>query len=64
MGFEYVGMWAFHNTTTQMEGGKRDSNPTHPVSKWVAWDSWWYWFKHKHPKLNIHLIEKLNINRS
>ncbi len=56
MGFEYARMWAFHNTTTQMEGGKSDSNPTHPISKWVVWDSWWYWFKCKHPKLNIRLI--------
>jgi hypothetical protein len=37
MGFEYVGMWAFHNTiTTQMEGGKNDSNSTHPISKLVG----------------------------
>jgi hypothetical protein len=38
MGFEYVGMWAFHNTIAiQMEGGKSDSNLTHPILKWVAW---------------------------
>jgi len=38
MGFEYARMWAFHNiVTTQMEGGKSDSNPTHPILKWVAW---------------------------
>jgi len=37
MGFEYVGMWAFHNTAAiQMEGDKSGSNPTHPISKWVA----------------------------
>jgi hypothetical protein len=65
MGFEYVGMWPFHNTTTtQMEGGKNDSNPTHPILKWVTWDSWWYWIKCKHPKLNICLVERLDINRT
>jgi hypothetical protein len=38
MGFEYVGMWAFHNiVTTKMEGGRGDSNPTHPIPKWVAY---------------------------
>jgi hypothetical protein len=37
MGFEYVGMWVFHNiAATQMEGGKSDSNSTHPISKWIA----------------------------
>jgi len=37
MVFEYVGMWAFHNVAaTQMEAGKSDSNPTHPMLKWVA----------------------------
>jgi hypothetical protein len=38
MGFEYVGMWAFHNiVATQMEGGRGDSNPTHPISNrlWI-----------------------------
>jgi hypothetical protein len=34
MGFEYVGMWVFHNTAiTQTEGGKSDSNLTHPILK-------------------------------
>jgi hypothetical protein len=34
MGFEYEGMWAFHNIATiQMEGGKSDLNPTHPILK-------------------------------
>jgi len=38
MAFEYVGMWAFHNTTViEMEGGKSDSNSTCPILKWVAW---------------------------
>jgi len=38
MGFKYVGMWAFHNTIgIQIEGGKSDSNPTHPISKWATW---------------------------
>jgi len=38
MGFKYVGMWAFRNTIgIQMEGGKSDSNPTHPISKWATW---------------------------
>jgi len=37
MGFKYVGMWVFHNTIgTQMEGGKSDLNPTHPISKWAT----------------------------
>jgi hypothetical protein len=37
MGFEYAGMWAFHNIgTTQMEGGRSDSNLTHPISKWAT----------------------------
>jgi hypothetical protein len=32
-----VQMWAFHNITSiQMEGGKSDSKPTHPISKWVV----------------------------
>ncbi len=65
MGFEYVGMWAFHNITKiQMEGGKSDSNPTQLISKWATWDSMWYWFKCKHPKVNICLVERLNINRT
>jgi len=38
MAFEYVGMWAFHNTIViEMEGGRNDSNPTRPILKWVAW---------------------------
>jgi hypothetical protein len=64
MGFEYVGMWAFHNiAVTQMEGGKGDSNPTHPISKWVPMDSWLYWFKCRHLELNIYLVEGLDISK-
>jgi len=38
MGFEYAGMWVFLNTITiQMEGGKSDSNLTHPILKWATW---------------------------
>jgi hypothetical protein len=38
MGFEYARMWAFHNiATTQMEGGRSDSNLIHPISKRASW---------------------------
>jgi hypothetical protein len=37
MDFEYVGMQAFHNIApTQMEGGRSNSNLTHPISKWAT----------------------------
>jgi hypothetical protein len=37
MGFEYIGMCAFDNIVTiQVEGGRSDSNLTHPILKWVA----------------------------
>jgi len=37
MGFEYIGMQAFHNIApTQVEGGRSDSNLTHPISKWAT----------------------------
>jgi hypothetical protein len=30
----------------------------------VLGSSWWYWFKKRHPKLNIHQVEGLDINRA
>jgi hypothetical protein len=34
-----------------------------PFKDGMLGDSWWYWSKHKHPKINIWLAEGLEVCR-
>jgi len=39
------------------------TKPT-PFTNGIIGNSWWYWFKHQHPKLNIGLVEGLEIYKA
>jgi hypothetical protein len=39
------------------------TKPT-PFKNGIIRNSWWYWFKHRHPKLNIQLAKGLDVYKS
>jgi hypothetical protein len=43
-----------------------DLTPTRDTPFWdgISGNSWWYWFKWKHPKVNIRQIERLEVCRT
>ncbi len=45
-----------HIIKIQIKGNKIHPNPPYTIQGWNIKDSWWYWFKHKHPRLTTILL--------
>lgn len=53
----YARVWVVnHIIKIQIKGNIIHSNPPYTIQGWKNKYSWWYWFKHKYPRLTTILL--------